>query len=87
MYRHACQDLSRNQSREFAYVLSTIELLEKEQQRTSGDCQSLCGGLFWYIFLILYYILCKIFFYILKMLLKISYELWILLSPSVLKMR
>lgn len=64
MYRHACQDLSRNQPREFAYVLSTIELLEKEQQRTSGDCQSLCGGLFWYIFFLFYIIYCVKYFFI-----------------------
>jgi len=36
VHRHACQDLSRDQPREFAHVFSTIELLEKKQQHISG---------------------------------------------------
>lgn len=49
MHRHAGQDLSCDQPREFAHVLSTIKLLEKKQQRISDRGQSLRGNLFWYV--------------------------------------
>lgn len=49
MYRYARQDLSCDLPREFAYVLSTVELLEKKQQHISDGGQSLRGNLFWYV--------------------------------------